>query len=900
MGARYVALLLRLMPSSFRERHGPEVMALFQQMKASRGPRPGRLALLRLYLGLTGDVLLQAIPRGGRDGGARSWSGWADTLAADVRFALRQYRRHWGTVLTMLGILSLGLSLTILLFSFVHAYAFSPPLSIPASPDLVRIRGAETSGVNGKVVRTLSEDELAAYSAMDAQFTAVTGWSEASLTMAVPGRYIEGAGAAIVSFVTFNYFEVLGVSPAIGRGVAPFASGDPAQERVVVIGDIVWKRVFDASPDVIGRTLQVQGVPLTVVGVAPPRFFGVGVITEHRLWVPLSQRDVMLPPDLAKAPQFRAGARLREGITPVAASAAVKPVAERLIAEVPAPAGIRDRTVDVLPLLSTNGDPQVERNIRIMAITLGTLALLVLLVTCTNVSALLMGLAVARRQEIVVRVALGAGRSRMIRQLLTESAVLGLIAGVAALWIVSLVADAAVRAWPAIPVNLAVSTPAILFSFTVALLAGVLFGLAPALQVTRVAIAPALRDSGSAVGGGRQRLQRGLVVAQVAFTQPLVAALVAVLLLVVSQMQPPAHSERSEQLVALELQLNASDAAHQERLRADVTRLQATLAAEPGVAGVVPALQGTGEFQTYRSHPEDEVPGGMTSAFDLDATAAAHGFFALEGREVVRGRELTPDDVRPLRAPGLPVPVIIGSDLARRLWPDADPIGRRLVAQGDSAQGWAPLEVVGVVEREASRRTVSYPVHVALPQDAVPTSLLIHTRGDAAPLLPAIARIAETEVPTAVPSARTMAEIQQTYREHFLITTRALSAAGFIALLLSGIGLYAVVAFAVGQRSQEIAVRMAIGAPSRTVARSFLRDGVRLGLTGVAFGLPVSLVGLHVFNVTIAADAAVPSVPLRGVTAVVATVVVLTACTATLLPALRAAGIDPAQTLRRA
>jgi predicted permease len=826
---------------------------------------------------------------------------WVDALAGDLRFALRRFARKPGTTATMFVVLAVGMSIATLLFSYVYSYAVQPPAGVALADDLVRIRGSRTAGVDGLGSRAFSEEEFLGYRELTGPFSAVAGWTDTRVVLD-PGTGPERGGVeAKVTFVTDDYFPVLGVRPVLGAGLPRSAPGDPATAAVGVISHAAWDQLFGRDPGVIGSTLTVNGAPVTVVGVAPPRFVGMTALEPFTVWMPLAARRSLV----GETPgEFRAVGRLRPGVTRPAASAAARSVAART-AEADAELRALEPSTDVVPLLAANGDPMFDRDVRLMSFLVGLLGLLVLLVTCTNVSALLTGLAAARRQEIAIRLSLGAARTRLIRQLLTESALLASAAGAAALGIVWLVLRAASRLVPTMPFDMGIEWPVAAFTFGSALAVGVGFGLSPALHATRLAVASALRDSAASITATRARLQRGLVVAQIAFTQPLVALLAAVLLLVVSEYTPRSRTEFADRLVTLSLRAPAQgagvapdSAGARWQLRAAMDRLVERLRTTPGVEAAMVTWGSTPPLGTYRVHPDDRVPGGAGDAVRLSGETAAGGYFEVMGIPVVRGREFGEGEVGPAEPRNAEVGVVVGADLARRLWAGADPVGRRLQAASDTASGARTLAVVGVIDDPlAAKRGAGEAFRVYLPPDTGRTTpaLLVRTAGAALPLLPAIHQVAREEAPGMGARIRTLGEVEEAERRTFRMVAGGVSSAGLMALLLSAIGLYAVVAFSVGQRTREIAVRIAVGARGRQIVRRFVADGLRLSAFGLVLGLPASLVGLHLL---LSADDDLRVVSLPAVTAMAAVGVVLVATAAAWIPARRAAAVDPAVTLR--
>ncbi|HSK18330.1 MAG TPA: ABC transporter permease [Longimicrobiales bacterium] len=839
---------------------------------------------------------------------------WLDALAADARFAFRHFGRRPVTTVVMFVVLAIGMSISTLLFSFVHSYATQPPVGVAADDDLVRIRGSRSAGPAGRGVRAFSGEEFLAYRALSNQFSSVAGWTDVPVALIDDSDVERRVQEARVSFVTDNYFSVLGVRPVLGRGLTTSTDRDSSTDAVAVIGHDAWDHLFGRDPNVIGSTMTVNGVPVTVVGIAPEGFVGMTGHRRLQLWMPLAAHRQLV----AELPEsFRAFARLRPGVTAQQATAAVHAIAVRTV-DTPEDLRAEEPASDVVPLLAANGDPMFDRDVKLQTFSVGLLSLLVLLVTCTNVSALLTGLANARRQEIAIRLSLGAARKRIMRQLLTESAVLAAAAAAAALGIVWLVLDTATRMLPFIPMRVAITWPATAFTFGVALTVGVLFGLSPALHATRLALATALRDSTAIVAASRARLQRGLVVAQIAFTQPLIVLLAATLLFVLSNFQSQGRSQHPEHVIALDVRPTsqitsqmgeargegdepgqrtvALPSVGEQQLRSAMRELAERLRTMQRVDATVINYGGGFGLGTFVAHDDDRVPGITQDAVGLFGQYAESGFFAIHDVAMLRGREFTPAEVS--HGGDVQTPVIISAPLARRLWADVDPIGRRLRPTTNVPEAGGMLVVVGVTDDpidEAKQQQDDY--RVFLPPDTArtPTGLLVRTDVPAAPLMTGFRTIVEDALPGAVINARTLADIEAGHARRYRIVTTSILTAGMMALLLSALGLYAVIAFAVGQRTREIAVRMAIGGAGPQIARSFLADGLRLSAMGLALGLPVSLLGLRAL---LGVSDDMPQVGLASVTIVVALGVGLVATAAAWIPAQRAVGVDPAITLR--
>ena len=811
----------------------------------------------------------------------------------DLRFAGRQFVRAPVVTATMIGIFALGIGFSAALFMFVRAFVAGPVPGIPRQESLVRIRGIDRTQPGRAIGREFSYPEFQEYSAQRTLFSDVAAWTSTDIVFDVGmGEPNPQSGAA--TYVTGTYFRVLGLRPTVGRDLPIDANdADPAPPLVAVISHVLWERHFDRSPDAIGRAMKVNGVTVTIVGVAPRRFAGARTGgSQMRVWLPLGARPLVqrTAPTLTSYDDARFGliARLSPGVRAEQTGPTVEAIAAR--ASLQMTSGISAST-DVVPVLGNNYFPPsgVEEPASAGPYISLIIPLLILLITCTNVSALLAGLGVARRREIAVRLALGAGRRRVVRQLVTEAVMLALAAGALALFVIWLL----LRLFAAnIPnLELEIDWWAMALTFSLALIAGVLFGVSPALQATRLTLHDSLKDSANVVGARHLRLQSLLVVAQVAFTQPALLAMGSLLLEMRSELRDLPAQPFADRLLELRFNVNPRYGSLDREREETLGRLRDRLATVPGVEGVV--RQEINDSFDVDVHPADAIAGlELASPQEVRPIAAPAGYFSLMGLSFVRGRDFEPAERSDAGA------VIIGNGLARRVCGGADAIGRRFVASGPNLRRIRTFTVVGVVDDaitgardEAGRATRFF-----MPRALTTGHLLVRTQGPAEQRLPAIRAAAADEAPALpIVASRTLATIETSARRSAVAAVSAAGGAGALALLLSAIGLYAVVAFAVGQRVREIGIRTALGAGSRQVVGLFARSGLRLSLFGLVIGLALGILGGRAIA---AAEGREPSAEIFGLAALVAVFVIGVALLASWIPARRAARIDPLEALR--
>jgi predicted permease len=824
---------------------------------------------------------------------------WIENLAADTRYALRHFRRTPLSTLTIVLVLSLGIGTNVVIFTLLSSVATMPAPGIARDESLVRIRGSmQTEGMGNAEARLMSWPEVQEYAGRRDLFGGVAAFADET---AVVRMGDETPATVSVTYTTHNYFSILGVRPALGT--EPAAEPDPtrmAGPPTAMISHSLWRQRFGGAPDVVGRTVWVNGFPVEVVGVAPPRFTGTEGRGRMTMWVPLAAYPLLQKrtPAAFASPDsvfLRAAARLRDGVTRKAATPVVAGIAERAFrsrARVAGAAQAVTATADVVPMLASNSSVSARADLIVSGAMSGGFALLVLLITCTNVSALMVGLAVARRREIGVRLSLGAPRKRLIRQLLTESVLLALVAAAAGL----LVTAAGIRVIGALAddVQLVVDWRVTAATCAVAVLTGILCGLSPALHATRISVGEVLKSSALSVAATRSRLQRALVVAQITLTQPLLVGLGVVIATMATDAGSRATSAVSAQIAEIELDTWSGRVSAAER-EARIAAVAQRVGAIPGVVAAMPMQMGS-TMAPLTVHPADRVAGVDYPVMQTQLEAAPRGYFGAFGIPIVRGRDF--DAAEYAHEPDAAVTshdrVIVGRDLARRLWGTADPLGRRLVMALNQPTGG--LVVVGVVDDEAAGASdVNGQIRVYVPYSTTNTGVIARTSGPALPMLAAMREAVAAEAPQMpISRVQTMEQREVEGRRAVLRASGAAAAGGVLALLLSAIGLYAVVSFAVGQRTREIGIRTALGAQRGQVVRMFFARGLALSAIGLVLGLPLSMLATRVMAATL--NWPLASSPLLG--AAIGAVVFAVASVAVWIPAHRASTINPILALR--
>jgi putative ABC transport system permease protein len=810
---------------------------------------------------------------------------WVEHGVADLRYALRQYRKSPLTTAAILLVLAGGTGLNAFLFTVVRSFETQPAPGISSDPSRVRVRSLVQDASSGHWFgRGFLPALVPQLSNMPGVFRAIAGSAPEPVVLGA-GRSDPVTGTAL--WITPHYFAVLGVHPQLGSWSA--IDADSTGEFVAVISHELWHDQFGGRLDVIGRPVVIDARTFTVIGVAPARFAGADPIdTKSLVWLPLSARPGVTGAGSSDSLRLSLVAILHRRGDMLRANLAVRAILNRHPLAPPTGPRWQATSADVVPLLSGNGDPDDGR--RPMFVALGGVGVLILLVVCITVSALLAGLGVVRRREIAVRIALGASRPRIVRQLLTESvglALMGSVIGCAAL-----LAALRIGAERVFPFELAPPWLTFAFALTCAVMCGLLFGLSPALHATRLTVSDVLKATSGTVATARLALQRRLVVIQIALTQPLLIGLAALIALLLGNVAEDNSAAISAKIVVVTLAPPAGMTPAQVASQLD--NVVTSLMALPAVVAAVPHSDG---YLLSEVIPLDAGAAGSGRSFVAHGHYAAPGYLSLMGIPLQQGRDFRSGDVDA---------VIIGSDLARQVWGSANPLGQTLQQMRNGQRADRPLTVIGVFNPGATGSTreggaARFYIPIGLRQGGVAVysgygagdnAILVRTRGPAEPLLQDLRRRIQRQVPS-IPlgPVTTLASLQADSRHRSLQVAALGAVSGVLTLLLASLGVYAVVALALSQRLKEIGVRMALGAQSWQTTGLFFKKGMQLGASGVVCGLPLSALVLHYLNVPVSVSVPV----LSAITAVVALGVT---ALATWLPARQAGRVDPIVVLR--
>jgi predicted permease len=815
-----------------------------------------------------------------------------DALGRDLAYAARRLARTPGFTLVAVLSLALGIGANTAMFSVVNAVLFrAPPF---ADPDrLVEVYTSESGGYAYSTFSQPDARDLAEAAVGDGVFEQVIS-SETVLTRAgEPGEAELVFGEA----VSANLFTALGIAPALGRGFAPGEDDVPGEHAVAVLGHAFWQQRFGGDPGVVGRELRLNQRRYTIVGVAPEWYTGSLPAFRTGLFVPSSMADDIQGTatrwDSRGNRSAFVKARLAPGVTPAEAQVWLTRFAATLAEQ--HPESNAERTMTLLPSEDVAVHPLVDGALLPVAGLLLAVVGLVLLIACTNLAAFLLARGEARRSELAIRLSLGAGRLAVIRQLLVETVLLAVLGGFGGLLLARWTVDLLVGFRPPIPIPLSLDFPldgrVLAYTFGLSVLAGLLFGLAPALQASRTDLASATRADGGRTGTGRSRLRHGLVVAQLALSVVLlVGSGLFLRSLRSAQSVDPGFYTGPAALVWPQLGFSGLSEAEGS---AFYDNLRARLLARPEVEGVALTDNlplGFSVQTTSLEIPDAAVASARPDGLhDVDFTSSDDAFFAVMEIALPRGRGFTEADTDA----GERV-AVVSEAFVERFWPGQQAVGRLVHRSGGD-----PVRIVGVARDTRVRSLGEDPrprVYFAASQQYLEgLQVIVRGRASSADLL----RLTIDEALALEPDL--VFFDQRTMEEHLAIHlfpprmgALLLSVFGGLALLLAAVGIWGVVSHAVARRTREVGIRVSLGATGGEVVRLLVGSGMRLVGVGVAVGMVLALGAGALLARFLYGLGLVDPVTLAGVPLVLAAVALLAAW----LPARRAARVDPVEALR--
>ncbi|HEX8724152.1 MAG TPA: ABC transporter permease [Gemmatimonadaceae bacterium] len=835
-----------------------------------------------------------------------------DHLRRDFAYAIRALRHHRGFSAVVVLTLALGIGANSAIFSLVDALLLrSLPVAHPeqlvALGDVTQTNSVWTGAPRTDVYSYPLYEDIRDDNTVLSGVYATTGTGSLAFGFAESSDSGSDRAASApkpeyphARYVTANYFRVLGVAPARGRVFRPDEDRAAGAAPVIVISDGYWKRRFARDPRAIGRTVSVNHVPMTIVGVTPPAFTGDVVAERTDVWIPVSMAPALTPTNDWLNDRRWDGlllmGRRKPGVTFAQARAELVPLIRRLLDRAAAAnpkSGASGSQVEDIPISSgARGFSYWRAQYATSLYTLLVAVALVLFIVCANVANLLLGRATSRRREIGVRLAVGAGRGRLVQQLMIESVTLAATGAVLGLglahWGIALLLRFAAAGGSVLPLDTRLDARVLAFTAVLTVVSALLFGLAPALRATRVDLAMVLRSHSRGISGPWRRLGAGrvLVALQVALSLTMLVATGMVMRSLRALEMGDLGLDR-DHLLILSLdaaKLQRSDSAL-EALRRE---LSSKIGALPGVTAV--SFSKNGIFKGTDAWTTFEIPGFVPRA-ESDSSAAydivGPRYFAAIGARLLRGRDLTDADM------GDPGPVaVVNEAFAARFFPHADPIGRTL------SRGGPRYRIVGVVAdvHENDLRGAPRPrLYIPMWEHHGGNFFEVRTVGDPAQLVQAVRRVVQTTEPELeMDGPMALRDLTRNSMRQDILLARLVTGFGLLALVLAAMGLYGILSYATLRRTGEFGLRMALGAQPGEIQRLVLRDALSLLALGVVAGVPLVLVGARLLRSELYGVGPFDPLSIAVATAVLAA----SALVAGLLPARRAARVGPLVALR--
>ena len=833
------------------------------------------------------------------------------TFMQDAKYGIRMLVKNPGFTLVAVLTLALGIGANTAIFSLTDQVLLRQlPVRNPEKLVIVRGVGFKTGHVSSDSDDSTSfsypeykdiRDQAPGFSGLLARFGL-------SLNVAANGATERAEG----ELVSGNYFEVLGVNPALGRVFSAADETAPGANNVAVLGYGYWARRFGKDPGILNKPVTVNGTSLTIVGVAQAGFSGVQIGRDTDMFIPMSMKALMTPGwdgmDARNDAWLNIIGRLKPGFTLKSAEAAIAPTFRSIEeAEIPilkiSPGSKQEkRFLDRKIVLETgaSGRPIFQSNAKTPLLVLLTMVGLILLIACANLASLLVARGEARQREMAVRLALGAGRWRLVRQLLTESFLLALFGGIAgvilAQWTLGALVGSLQEGVSVSGIQARLDPRVLLFALAISILTGILFGLGPAVRATRTSLQTTLKDQGVSVSHGKAnvRLRKWLMISQVALTTMLLAS-AGYFVKSLMNLEHQDLGVKVDHVVQFSVAPSLNRYTTQQTV-ALLDRIREAAAVLPGVRGVgvvrEALFQGNDwgsnvTIQGYTPQPDEDM--------QVFRNSVGPDYFSAMGIPLLAGREFRDGD-----AATSPKVVIINEKMARKYFAGRNPVGMHMVWGSHTPPVPLDIEIVGVVQnnKHDDARDELHPfVYQPYAQDSGLASATFYVRTNQDPLaLAGTMRQTVQGFDSNLPvfDVRTLAEqVEDSVYSDRLLTFFSISL-GALASLLAAIGLYGVLAYMVARRTREIGIRMAIGAEPKDVSWLVLREVMGMSGIGLVIGLVVAFgLGLLIQSQLYGVKASDPFV-FVGATVLLAVVAFLAAW----LPARRAANVDPMVALR--
>ncbi|HEX8138460.1 MAG TPA: ABC transporter permease [Pyrinomonadaceae bacterium] len=813
---------------------------------------------------------------------------FVEELWQDARFGLRRMLKTPAFSIIAILSLALGIGANTAIFSLVNTILLRPlPVAYPEQ--LISIYPV----AQGESVQAFSYPDYKDFRDRNEVLSGIYVQRFAPLSLSHDGNNERIWGY----LVSGNYFDVLGVKASRGRTFSPEEDRTPLSHPVAVVSHGCWQRRFGSDPSLVGRNIILNGHSFTVVGVAPEGFNGTEIAYTPEVWVPMMMQEWVEPGnkwlERRETQNLFAIGRLKPGVSPAQAEASLNILSEQLGREYPQTN--EGQTIILTPPGLIH--PMLRGPVLSFTWVLMATVALVLLIACTNLANLLLARATERRREIAVRLALGATRARLLRQLLTENVLLSVVGGtlgfLLAVWLVNLVKAFRPPIDFPLTINLELDERVFAFTLLASLLTGLFFGLMPALQATRPDLIPALKDSTSQGGFRRSRLRSALVVAQIALSLVLlIAAGLVVRTLQHLQTMSPGFEPENALTMTVDVGLQGYDKARGRQFYRQLVERASSL---PGVQSMSLAdfIPLSLNYNSTSIHVEGQPPARGANVPTAMNSSVWQDYFKTMGIVLVAGREFNEQDTEE----GQRV-AIVNETFVRRFLPGPveNALGRRVSAGGSKGPF---MQIVGVARDgkyfsigEDPRPFIYFPMTQVYASQAI---LLVRTTSDPKAMLPLIrGEIQRLDNSLPVFDVKTMTEHMALSLFPARVAATLLGCFGLLALLLAAIGVYGVMSYSVAQRTREIGIRIALGAQSRDVLKLVVRQGMTLATLGLVIGLLASLALGRLISSLLYGVSATDVVTFLAISLLL-TIVVLLAC---YLPARRATKVDPIVTLR--